>query len=62
MIVVFISTKIPIWLGEDWGIFHARELKRYGFWSFNARIPHRLGDAHGRRQMVARCGTGKETR
>lgn len=34
MIVAFISTKIPIWLGEDWWIFHVRELKRYGFWSF----------------------------
>jgi putative oxidoreductase len=34
MIVAFISTKIPIWLGEDGWIFHVRELKRYGFWSF----------------------------
>lgn len=35
MILAFISTnKIPIWLGEDWWIFHVRELKRYGFWSF----------------------------
>lgn len=34
MIVAFISTKVPIWLGEDWWIFHVRELKQYGFWSF----------------------------
>lgn len=34
MIVAFISTKIPIWLGHDWWMFHVRELKTYGFWSF----------------------------
>lgn len=34
MIVALISTKIPIYLGEDWWIFHVRELKTYGFWSF----------------------------
>lgn len=34
MIVAFISTKIPIWIGADWWIFHVRELKTYGFWSF----------------------------
>jgi putative oxidoreductase len=34
MIVALISTKIPIYLGTDWWIFHVRELKTYGFWSF----------------------------
>ena len=34
MIVAIISTKIPILLGSDWWIFHVRELKTYGFWSF----------------------------
>jgi len=34
MLVAFISTKLPIWLGHDWWIFHVRELKTYGFWSF----------------------------
>lgn len=34
MLVAFISTKIPIWVGSDWLIFHVRELNRYGFWSF----------------------------
>ena len=33
MIVALISTKVPIWLGEDWWIFNVRELDRYGFWS-----------------------------
>lgn len=31
--MALISTKLPILLGEDWWIFHLRELKRYGFWS-----------------------------
>ncbi|KTD08324.1 DoxX family protein [Legionella jamestowniensis] len=34
MIVAFISTKFPIWIGSDWWFFHVRELNRYGFWSF----------------------------
>ena len=34
MIVAIVSTKIPIWLGEDWLMFNVRELSRYGFWSF----------------------------
>lgn len=39
MLVAIISTKIPIWIGHDWMItdtliFHVRELKTYGFWSF----------------------------
>lgn len=39
MIVAFITTKIPIWMGHDWVItesltFYVRELKTYGFWSF----------------------------
>ncbi|MCC5791616.1 MAG: DoxX family protein [Legionellaceae bacterium] len=34
MIIAFISTKIPIFLGSDWWIFQVRELNRYGFWSF----------------------------
>lgn len=34
MIVAIVSTKIPIWLGHDWLIFHVRDLSRYGFWSF----------------------------
>jgi putative oxidoreductase len=34
MIVAIVSTKIPIWLGEDWWLFNVRELSRYGFWSF----------------------------
>lgn len=34
MLVAIASTKIPIWLGHDWWIFHVRELKTYGFWSF----------------------------
>jgi len=34
MVVAFISTKVPIWMGTDWLIFHVREVNRYGFWSF----------------------------
>jgi putative oxidoreductase len=33
MIVAIVSTKIPIWLGHDFWIFHAPKLARYGFWS-----------------------------
>ena len=33
MVVALISTKVPIWLGEDWWIFNVRDLDRYGFWS-----------------------------
>lgn len=39
MLVAIVSTKIPIWMGQDWAltdhlVFHVRELKSYGFWSF----------------------------
>ena len=34
MLVAIVSTKIPVLLGHDWWIFHLRELKYYGFWSF----------------------------
>lgn len=34
MLVAIFTTKIPIWLGQDWLIFNVRELARYGFWSF----------------------------
>jgi uncharacterized membrane protein YphA (DoxX/SURF4 family) len=34
MIVAILSTKIPIWLGHDWWIFHVGALSRYGPWSF----------------------------
>jgi uncharacterized membrane protein YphA (DoxX/SURF4 family) len=33
MIVAIVSTKIPILLGEDFGVFHLATLPRYGFWS-----------------------------
>jgi len=33
MVVAIVSTKIPIWLGHDWWIFHVGKLGRYGFWS-----------------------------
>ncbi len=33
MIVAIVSTKIPIWLGHDFWIFHLPKLARYGFWS-----------------------------
>jgi len=33
MIVALISTKLPILVGHDVGMFHLQELKRYGFWS-----------------------------
>lgn len=33
MIVALLSTKLPILLGQDWWIFHVREMSRYGFWS-----------------------------
>ncbi|MAG42611.1 MAG: DoxX family protein [Erythrobacteraceae bacterium] len=34
MIVAILSTKIPILLGREWGMFSLRELDRYGFLSF----------------------------
>jgi putative oxidoreductase len=39
MLVAIIATKIPILMGHDWivtdtVVFHVRELKTYGFWSF----------------------------
>mgnify|MGYP003131275893 CR=1 FL=1 len=34
MLVAILSTKIPILLGREWGIFSLRELDRYGFLSF----------------------------
>ena len=33
MIVALVSTKIPMWLGGDFWIFHVPQLPRYGFWS-----------------------------
>lgn len=38
MIVAIVSTKIPIWLGHDFWIFHAPKLARYGFWSMAHEI------------------------
>ncbi|HUI20257.1 MAG TPA: DoxX family protein [Methylocella sp.] len=33
MLVAIVSTKVPIWLGDDFWIFHLPKLARYGFWS-----------------------------
>lgn len=33
MVVALISTKVPIWLGRDWWLFHVAPMGRYGFWS-----------------------------
>lgn len=33
MLVALFTTKIPILIGQDFLIFHVRELSRYGFWS-----------------------------
>ena len=33
MLVAIVSTKLPIWLGHDFWLFHAPKLARYGFWS-----------------------------
>lgn len=33
MVVALLSTKVPIWLGTDWWIFHVPQMGRYGFWS-----------------------------
>jgi putative oxidoreductase len=33
MVVAIVSTKLPIWLGHDFWIFHVPKLARYGFWS-----------------------------
>ena len=33
MVVAIISTKVPIWAGHDFWIFHVPQLPRYGFWS-----------------------------
>lgn len=33
MLVALFTTKIPILIGQDFFIFHVRELSRYGFWS-----------------------------
>lgn len=38
MIVAIISTKIPIFLGHDWWIFHVAQFQRYGFWSMMHEI------------------------
>lgn len=38
MIVAIISTKIPIWLGHDWWLFHVAKFSRYGFWSMMHEI------------------------
>lgn len=34
MIVAILTTKIPILIGSDIGIFNVRELDYYGFWAF----------------------------
>lgn len=34
MLVAIVATKVPIWLGRDWWIFHVADFSRYGFWSF----------------------------
>jgi putative oxidoreductase len=31
MLVAIVSTKLPIWLGHDFWIFHVPKLARYGF-------------------------------
>jgi len=33
MVVSIVSTKLPIWAGQDVWIFHLPKLPRYGFWS-----------------------------
>lgn len=33
MLVAIVSTKVPMWLGHDFWIFHTPKLARYGFWS-----------------------------
>lgn len=33
MIVALVSTKLPILLGHDFGMFHLGDIKRLGFWS-----------------------------
>jgi uncharacterized membrane protein YphA (DoxX/SURF4 family) len=33
MLVALISTKLPIWMGQDVWTFHVPKLARYGFWS-----------------------------
>lgn len=33
MLVAILTTKVPILLGQDWGIFKVRDLDRYGFLS-----------------------------
>jgi uncharacterized membrane protein YphA (DoxX/SURF4 family) len=33
MVVAIVSTKVPIWLGRDFWIFHVPKLAHYGFWS-----------------------------
>ncbi len=45
MVVAIISTKVPIWLGHDFWIFHLTKLARYGFWSM----------AHEARAISACC-------
>lgn len=32
MIVAIVSTKVPMWLGHDFWVFHTPKLARYGFW------------------------------
>lgn len=33
MVVAIVSTKLPIWAGQDIWIFHMPKIARYGFWS-----------------------------
>jgi putative oxidoreductase len=34
MLVAFVTTKVPILLGQDLGPFRVRQLSYYGFWAF----------------------------
>lgn len=38
MIVAILTTKVPVWMGEDWGMFKVRTLDTYGFWSMMHEI------------------------
>ena len=51
MIVAIVSTKLPIWTGQDFWIFHVPKLDRYGFWSM----------AHTRRAPISPCCSAAST-
>ena len=64
MVVALVSTKLPILLGHDVGIFHlSADIKRLGFWSMlheaRADLTMLLGALYllieGGRRMVAGC-------